>query len=118
MTFIEAMVALVIAAGVIIAALDASHLISARSDASAMEIESLLRAESLLAVVGADVRLAAGTTEGEDGPDVRWATLVEQKDYGQGRAHAFAITSQVTITRAGRRIQRSLSTLKLQQANQ
>ncbi len=114
MTFVEALIALVLATGVVVAALDASRLISARSGSAALEIEALLRAESLLGAAATDPVRSAGVLEGQDSPDVHWMTNVQPRSYGgQGPAQAFEIASQVTITRGGARVRRSLTTLKV-----
>lgn len=114
MTLLEALIALVIASGVTIAALDASRLLATRSDAATLETEALLRAEALLNAASADPAGALGNAEGRDGPSLHWATRVERKSYGRGPAQAFEITARVTIARGGVRVERSLATLKVQ----
>jgi hypothetical protein len=115
MTLVEALVALVIASGVTIAALDASRLLAGRSDSAALETEALLRAEALVNAARIDPTASVGSAEGQDGPNLRWATTVERKSYGRGPAQAFEITARVTITRGDARVARSLTTLQVQE---
>jgi hypothetical protein len=112
MTLVEALIALVIASGVTIVALEASRRLATRSEAAALETEALLRAEALLGAARIDPTGSIGSTEGRDGPSLHWSTRIERRSYGRGPAQAFEITAQVTITRGDARIQRSLTTLK------
>jgi hypothetical protein len=113
MTITEALIAIVIAAGVMIAAVEATRSGAARTGISLLEMEAVARAETLLATAGVDFPLAPGRIEGAQDEDVIWSVDIERSDSTLSKPIAFRVTSNVTIARAGNTVQQSLSTLKL-----
>lgn len=111
MSFIEALVALVIASGVVIATLEISRNGAGRSAMMLMEMEAALIAEgqneAAFGNPGAPAR-----TEGANGTGATWVTTISPRTYGRGARPLTEISTKVTVHRAGMAIERTLSTLR------
>src|SRR3954453_6615723 len=113
MNLLEAAIALIIAAGVIAAALEASPISAGRTALARLETEATIRAEALLAGAGAGRPLAPGRTEGGDGDSVRWVVDIQRDEFGRGPPDAYQVSADVRISRDGRSVRQKLVTLKL-----
>ena len=78
MTITEALIAIVIAAGVMMAAVEATRMAATRTAISLLEMEAVVRAEALLASAGVDFPLAPGRIGGTHGDDVIWTEQLGQ----------------------------------------
>jgi hypothetical protein len=114
MTVIEALVALVIAFGVVVSAIEASRQAITRSAMARLDAEADLDAEALLSRVGRDLPLQTGRLEGDDGSTVHWTVEMQAVTAPQDAPSAYAVMSEVTILRAGLSAHGRVATLKLQ----
>ena len=113
MNLLEAAIALIIAAGVIAAALEASHMSAGRTALARLETEAVIRAEALIAGAGSDLPLVPGRVEGGDGRSVRWIVDIQHDEFGKGPPDAYQISADVSISRDGLSVRQRLVTLKL-----
>ena len=113
MTIAEALVAIVIAAGVMIAAVEVTRSAASRTAAALLEMEAVTRAEALLAGAGVDFPLVPGRIEGAQDDGMTWRVDIERADAAASRPIAFQVTSTVSVARAGTAAQQTLSTLRL-----
>jgi hypothetical protein len=113
MNLLEAMISLVIAAGVIAAVLETSHLSAGRTVSARLELEATARAEALLARAGSHLPLVPGRLEGGDSREVRWILEIRRDDSVKGPPDAVEVTADVRISRGGLSARQTLVTLKL-----
>ena len=113
MTLLEALLALVIAFGVITSALEASRTATNRSAIAHLEAEAALDAEALLSRVGTELPLNPGRLEGQDGNGEHWVVDVGPEGMGGDALRAYQIKADVRIARAGLSAHSSVATLKL-----
>ena len=116
MTVLEALLAVVIAFGVVASAIEASRVAIGRSTIARLEAEAALDAEALLSRVGNDMPLNPGHLEGAEGNGVRWAIDVVPAGRETDMLQAYQVTSNVAIGRAGTLAQSNLTTLKIRWA--
>src|SRR5580704_16148532 len=112
MTVLEALLALVIAFGVVASAIEASRVAIGRSMIARLEAEAALDAEALLSRVGNDLPFNSGHLEGAESNGVRWAIDVVAAGQETDALQAYQVTSDVAIVRAGISAQSNLTTLK------
>lgn len=113
MNLLEALVALMMAAGVIAAGLEASYQAQARTALARLETEAVVRAEALLARTGAEIPLQTGHFDGADGNSVRWALDIQRDESVKGPPYGFQVTADVVVTRDEGLVRQKLVTLKV-----
>jgi acyl CoA:acetate/3-ketoacid CoA transferase len=114
MTILEALLAVVIALGVVASAIEASQIAISRSVIARLLAESALDAEALLSRVGNDIPFDPGHIEGAEANGARWSLDIVTVSAGNEALRAYQVTSDVSITRAGRSVHSEIATLKLQ----
>jgi hypothetical protein len=113
MTLLETMVALVIAAGVIVGALETSRMANSRTAIALLESEAAILAEGLLSKVGAHVPLEPGHHEGSEHNGVSWSLDINAYLPRAKGIRAFEITAAVSIKRGGLSVRQEVATIKL-----
>jgi hypothetical protein len=113
MSLLEVLVALVIAAGVVAAAVEASHLAQVRVLRAQLEFDAVAGAEALLARAGAELPLRVGRLDGVDGTGLSWRLDVAREGQTMGSPEAFQVTADVLVVRDGHEVRQRLKTLKI-----
>jgi hypothetical protein len=113
MTVLEALLAVVIAFGVVASAIEASRIAANRSTIARLQAEAALEADALLSRLGQDLPLNPGHLEGDGGNGVRWAIDVASAGREADALQAFQVTSDVRISRAGMSVHQNVATLKI-----
>jgi type II secretory pathway pseudopilin PulG len=114
MSLIEALIALVVASGMVIAALEICHTGTSRNAIASMEMEAAVLAEERNETAYSSLATTSFPIEGRVGDDVAWSTTVMPLPTGRGPTKLLEFTTSVTIIRAGSTMRRNLSVLKLQ----
>jgi type II secretory pathway pseudopilin PulG len=112
-TILETIIAMVIAIGVVAGALEAAGMATARTALARLRVEAAAEAEGLLAKVGTEVPLAAGTREGMGEGGVAWSLAVNPYQPVAKGPQAFDVVAHVEIRRGGLVVREDLATLKL-----
>jgi hypothetical protein len=110
---LEAVIAVIIAFGVIAGALEASRMATSRGALAGLDAEVALRAERLIASIGAERPLAAQHSEGSEEGGVSWTLDVTPYAEGAKGTAAFDILAEVAIRRGGLSARQQIATLKL-----
>jgi prepilin-type N-terminal cleavage/methylation domain-containing protein len=113
MTLVEVLVALVIASGVTLFAMEISRFTVNRSAASLVQLEAVLEAESLLSRVGLDIPLQVGQIQNTTSEGISWVIDIRRLDDRPALPHAYQVSSEVIIARAGISERYRLATIKL-----
>jgi hypothetical protein len=113
MTVLEALLAVVIAFGVVASAIEASRIAANRSTIAHLQAEAALDADALLSRVGQDLPLNPGHLDGAEGNGVRWAIDVAPAGRESDALQAYEVTSDVRISRAGMSVHQNVATLKI-----
>jgi hypothetical protein len=114
MTVLEALVALMIALGVVTAAVEASRMAISRSTIARLQVEATLDTETLLARVGNDIPLSEEHLEGDGGNGEHWIIDIVPTSAPTDVVRAYEVHAEVRLLRAGISAQSRLATLKLQ----
>lgn len=114
MTLLEAIVALVIASGILGSTFEIYRQSVNRSATARLSVEATLEAESQLARVSSDIPLRPTRLETNDGRGRASVIAIRPVVFGDGRMKAFEVISEVVITRGGTSARARLATLKLE----
>lgn len=113
MNLVETLIALTIAAGVIVAAVESSYSTARRAALAQLQSEAVIRAEALLARAGSELPLREQRLEGAEGSSVQWILDMRREGPGSGSPKAFQVMAEVMVTRDGLSVHEQLATLKL-----
>ena len=109
----EALLAVVIAFGVVASAIERRELQPTDRRSRTCEAEAALDADALLSRVGQDLPLNPGHLEGDGGNGVRSAIDVASAGREADALQAYEVTSDVRISRAGMSVHQNVATLKI-----
>lgn len=110
---VEVLVALVIAAGVTMFAMEIARSTINRSAVSLVQLEAVLEAESLLSRVGLDIPLQTGQLQNTTPDGVTWIVDIRRLDDRSALPRAYQVSSEVTVARAGVSERYRIATVKL-----
>lgn len=115
MTIVEAIVSVLIAAGLMLASLEISRAVIDRTQMARLELRASMKSEELLARAGAEFPLKDMQIEsGSSGP-VQWSLRIQSRRYGEGPLEAFEVSARVIVLENGRKGESVLGTLKLRE---
>ena len=112
MSVLEAIIAVVIAFGIVAGAIEASRMAASRAALASLDAEVAIRAERLIASVGTERPLAAQHDEGSE-EGVGWTLEVAPYAEDAKAPLAFDIVAEVTIRRGDLSARQRIATLKL-----
>jgi hypothetical protein len=110
---LEAIIAVVIAFGIVAGAIEASRMAASRAALASLDAEVAIRAERLIASVGTERPLAAQHDEGSEEGGVGWTLEVAPYAEDAKAPLAFDIVAEVTIRRGDLSARQRIATLKL-----